>query len=171
MTNNNHYMLFVSLLIFAAPFVAAHWLDRRTIFLAPEPGNAEVSTRGPSFALLARSASTKGGAKETRPEPALQPALPIARDRLLTTWMISSTVWVLFAIEHILGSCNHGPDGFSCLIGGNNWILQTHHFGWRDVLRISLFLAAFPVVGFIVGTATLWVLIGFARPENPRHRD
>ena len=90
---------------------------------------------------------------------------------LLTTWMISSTVWVLFAIEHILGSCNHGPDGFSCLIGGNNWILQTHHFGWRDVLRISLFLAAFPVVGFIVGTATLWVLIGFARPENPRHRD
>lgn len=150
MTNNNHYMLFVSLLIFAAPFVAAHWLDRRTIFLA------------------------KGGAKETRPPPALQPPQPIARDitrELLTTWMISSTVWVLFAIEHILGSCNHGPDGFSCLIGRNNWILQTHHFGWRDVLRISLFLAAFPVVGFIVGIATLWVLIGFARPENPRHRD
>jgi hypothetical protein len=150
MTNNDHYMLVVSLLIFAAPFLAAHWLDSRKILLA------------------------KGGAKETRPELALQPPLPIARDltrELLTTWMISSTVWVLFAIEHILGSCNHGPDGFSCLIGGNNWILQTYHFGWRDVLRISLFLAAFPVVGLLVGTATLWVLTGFARPEDCCDRD
>jgi hypothetical protein len=150
MTNNNHYMLVVSLLIFATPFLAAHWLDSRKIFLA------------------------KGGPKETRPELALQPPLPIARDltrELLTTWMISSTVWVLFAIEHILGSCNHGPDGFSCLIGGNNWILQTDHFGWRDVFRISLFLAAFPVVGLLVGTATLWVLTGFARPEDCCDRD
>jgi hypothetical protein len=57
------------------------------------------------------------------------------------------------------------------LIGGNNWILQTYHFGWRDVFRISLFLAAFPVVGFIVGTATLWVLTGFARPEDCCDRD
>lgn len=146
MTNNNHYMLVVSLLIFAAPFLAAHWLDSRKVLLA------------------------KGGSKETKPK--LAP--PIARNltrELLTTWMISSTVWVVVAIEHILGSCNRGPDGFSCLIGGNNWILQTYRFGWLDAFRISLFLAAFPVVGFLVGTATLWVLTGFARPEDPCDRD
>ena len=149
MTSNNHYMLVVSLLLFAAPFLAAHWLDSRKVFM------------------------TNGRFKETGPKATLQPPVPVARDltrELLTTWMISSTLWVVFAIEHILGSCNHGPDGFSCLIGGNNWILQTYHFGWRDAFRILLFLAAFPVVGLIVGTTTLWVLTGFARPENPRHR-
>jgi|tagenome__1003787_1003787.scaffolds.fasta_scaffold20959293_6 hypothetical protein len=151
MTSNNHYMLAVSILIFAASFSAAHWLDSRKVFMA------------------------KKGLEETKPpKTSSQPSVSVARDlprELLTAWVIASIIWAMFAIEHILGSCNRGPDGFSCLIGGNDWVLQTHHFGWHDALQILLFLVTFPVTGLIVGTATLWVLTGFASPEDLCDRD
>ncbi len=151
MTNNHHFMLVVSVLIFAGGFWAAYWLDSRKVFMA------------------------KTGFEETKlTKTTPQPPLPIARDlprELLTVWIIASTTWIMFAIEHTLGSCNRVPGGFSCLIGGNDWILQTHLFGWRDAFRILLFLATFPVVGLVVGTATLWVLTGFSRPDDLCDRD
>ena len=130
-------MLVLSSLIFAASFWAALWLD----------GRMRLKTKGQSWLERVRRAFLQIGTDLPR--------------ELLKLWKALSVAWMMFAVWRMLSSCVAGPDGWSCPIGGNVWILETHHVRWGDVLRILALLCAFPVVGLIAGTVTLRVLDSF----------
>jgi hypothetical protein len=89
------------------------------------------------------------------------------RRGLLRLWIVLSALWIVFAIWRFWTSCVPGSDGWLwCSIGDDDWIAELRYFGWRDAVRLALWLLGPPVACFVLGAIGLWVGNGFSRSAN-----
>jgi hypothetical protein len=81
---------------------------------------------------------------------------------LLRLWIAVSGLWIAVSAWLFWKSCIAGPDGaLWCTIGDDDWIAELSYFGFRDAVRLAIWLFGVPLACFVLGRAFLWVRNGF----------